>query len=301
MVNIQKVREWQAHEGAVYSVIRWGAEELVSGGADRLLRRWDAATGRLMQQWGPFSGAPFVVRAAGNEIIAGLFKAGLVVVDATAPQLLAHWDKRVSVFAVSEPFRRHVWVGMSQGYVMQWDLDEHQPREIFQLGRDSWRSVVVFDDMIWVGSSRGMMAVISPDGRLLSHWSAHQGAVFSILPIGPDQLLTAGKDGRIRRWRTATLPPTMEEEQTAHTRPIHVLAPWADYLVSGAQDKSIKIWRLAPLRSVRTIHPSFSQAAHRFSVNTVAAVSADRFVSAGEDRTIKVWAQMPSDADDTSA
>ncbi len=285
---VQRAAHWQAHQGAVYSLDILPNGELVSGGGDGLVIRWDLKSQQPIRKWGPFSGAPFVVRSVGTEIYAGLFRRGLVVLDAKAPQLIAYWDKRVSVFAISQPVGPHLWIGMSQGYLMQWNLESHEPAAIYQVGNHSWRSVEVVNDTIWAGNSQGELLIINQNGKPLFLGRIHQKAIFAFHAT-PGFVASASHDRQIQLWDPHfESAPKLTKQLQGHTRGVLTVTQWQKWLISGSQDKSIKIWDTTSGKAIRTIHPIFSSSAHQYAINALASTQ-HFFVAGSEDRSISLW------------
>ena len=55
------------------------------------------------------------------------------------------------------------------------------------------------------------------------------------------------------------------------------------YIVSGSEDKLIKVWRLDNLECVKTID------GHKDTINSIIAINDSQIISASVDKTIKVW------------
>lgn len=133
-----------------------------------------------------------------------------------------------------------------------------------------------------------------PKGNLAKTLTGHQGAV-TITAIAPDgQTIVSGSDDQtIKLWdiKTGNLLRTL----TGHTGSIRTLAigfasaqsaiaPDCQYLVSGSDDKTIKIWHWETGELRQTL------LGHEQTVRTMAVhPNGQTIVSGSDDKTIKFW------------
>ena len=77
-------------------------------------------------------------------------------------------------------------------------------------------------------------------------WKAHDGPVRDIVFIDGDKVASGGDDGRVKLWER--IEGRLLISLLGHTRGITCLAyhSGARILVSGSEDKTIKVWRPVP-------------------------------------------------------
>ena len=119
--------------------------------------------------------------------------------------------------------------------------------------------------------------------------NAHSAAVWCITTVpGADDLITGGgrNDPTVKVWRRANASADYLcfETLAGHTGGVRSVAVMADgRIVSGSEDKNVKIWSLVTKSCVDTLM------GHSGSVAGVAVLPYNELVSGSHDKTLKIW------------
>ncbi len=269
--------------------------KIVSAGADRTLKVWDAVSGKVLHELGPQKAA----------VTAALFSPdGKLIASAGGDKIVRLWDA-----ATGQPLRT---CEGHQGPITTLDFSPDSKR-LASGGAD--RSVHLWE--VATGKPAlppiAMPAVVaalafSPDGKELAiggidhsvtildaatgkqqhRWVAHSDAV-TCLAYSPDgqYLATGGADGALQVWLCAT-PGVAAIRMTSHAGPVSMVAFRKDnqHLVSGGSDQVVRLWKIEgnAAKELQTFK------GHKDWVTAV-GFSRDGFhvVSASVDKSIKVW------------
>jgi WD40 repeat protein/transcriptional regulator with XRE-family HTH domain len=284
------------HAAAVHAVaFSKDNRTLVSVGDDRLVRRWDVATGTMV-------GTP----SAGHEdVVEGLVVSpdGRMIVSGGDDDVVRRWDAATGA-PIGEPLRGHdasvktiamtpdgviVSAGLDHT-VRRWDADTGEP-----LG-DPMRG---HEDSVWsvAASADGRLIVSgSPDGTV-RRWDAATGA-----PVGQplragavrdvavshdhSMIVSAGDDGLVRRWDAAT-GALIGQPLAGHTERVEAVAivPNGRTIVSAGRDRTVRLWDTATGAPIG--EPLLG---HTDQVRFI-AVSRDgtRIATGSRDQSVRIW------------
>eukprot|EP00435_Cladocopium_sp_Y103_P017077 s2879_g4.t1 len=123
--------------------------------------------------------------------------------------------------------------------------------------------------------------------RILSGHQRRAGVdgVLAMVVMEGDQLISAGRDGRIIVWKdgveVADLKGHGEGIQGTNVHVVSSLATDGRSLISGGWDKTVRLWENQSQKSV--------MAGHDIAVNAVAGLSSGDIVSGSGDQSIGIW------------
>ncbi|PVD38772.1 hypothetical protein C0Q70_01395 [Pomacea canaliculata] len=111
---------------------------------------------------------------------------------------------------------------------------------------------------------------------------------------------TASKDNSVRVWRFHPDAGniTCIAVGQGHTQAVHSVAfskLSSNFLVSGSEDSTLKLWSLPPVAKldsdhITTLHTISTECAHEKDINFVTVAPNDKFIaSASQDKTAKLW------------
>ncbi len=149
-----------------------------------------------------------------------------------------------------------------------------------------------------VGANDGLVRVLEPvllneTATIQAHPTApgpadrHTGCTAAAYHPRKPVLITGGKDGHLRLWRTDDRHRLLLE-LPAHQAAIYRIAfsPDGARFATAARDKSCLIWDAADLDPI--VRLDRAAGGHAHSVNT-ALWAGDVLVTAGDDRTVRAW------------
>jgi WD40 repeat protein len=269
--------------GAVHAVAFSPDGKLLGAGlADGSIHLFDLATGKesraLTGHTGTVAGLTFTPK---GELVSGSADKTVRIwaVAEAKPRLTLEQGGAVAALAVSKDGIR-VAAGGPEKVVKIWDLADGKPAATIatpaaatsvSFGPDGTRLAVAGGD--------GRARLYDLQGRLLEFF-VHDGPVLAVA-YHPDgkQILSAGADKTARPWPVSLL------WQGLHAGAVRqAIFARNERIVSGGDDKTIKVWNLADGKLLRSI------AAHEGPVTGVSVSSeAGKIASVGADKTLKVW------------
>ena len=249
--GVELARTIVGHGGVVVSIaFDSSGQTLASGGGNKVVKLWEAATGRLLHTLEGHKG-----------IVWGLAfdPSGLTLASASGDKTVKLWEA-------------------ATGRLLR-TLEGH----------DSEINSVAYDPSgLTLASASGDKTVKlweAATGRLLRTLEEHQNHVYGVAYDPSGRLLaSASTDKTVKLWEAATgrLLRTLE----AHESYVYGVAydPSGRLLASGSGDKTVKLWEAATGRLLRTLK------GHTSSVDAVAFSSDRRFLaSKSGDGSLRVW------------
>ncbi|MBD9527590.1 TIR domain-containing protein [Paracoccus sp. PAR01] len=289
----------RGHEGGVWSaVFSPDGARVASGGADGMLRIWDAGSGAPLAE--PLRGHQSWITSVafspdGKRIVTGGFDSTLRMWDAaTGAQLgLPMRGHAGGVWSVAfAPNGARIASGSADGTVRLWDTAMGLQQGAPMRGHKGLVLSVAF-------APDGLSLVSGGEDGTLRRWDTtsgaplgdaiqgRQGRVWTV-SFSPDgaRIVSGGDDGSLRLWAAATGAP-QGEPMHEHSGQVYRAAFSADgtRIVSGSEDGTLRLWDAAsgaplgePLRG------------HQGAVWSVAfSPDGSRILGGGEDGSLRIW------------
>ena len=152
-------------------------------------------------------------------------------------------------------------------------------------GSDSVWSMTAWDGRLISGHGSGKLRVWDlATGACEQVLEGHTGSVVSGLAVIGSALASGSQDMSIKLWAMGQAGPwTCERTLLGHIGGVPSLAGWQGKVLSGSEDRTIRVW------DVETGAHDATLAGHTSMVCGL-AVHGDRLFSASRDGTIRVWA-----------
>ena len=245
----RKEKEISGHAGAIYTCTSEG-NSIYTGSGDKYVARWNSETG---------------------------------IQDKFAIQ----FDE--SVYSICFLSKRRLVVGLSNGHLHIFDLDENKEVKFF-----TQHTKAIFSCAF--NACKQQFYVADADGNL-SVWSSETLSLLIYLPLDAgkirdiavnqtgENIAMACQDGTIRVFETSFFNEihTLNAHKNGTTALLfHPTNP--DQLISGGKDALLKLWE------VNTESCLLEIPAHNFAIYSIQALNEGQtIVTASRDKTIKVW------------
>ena len=250
------------HTSRVWSVaFSPDGRRIVSGSFDNTLRIWDAATGKPIGA--PLQGHTDSVRSVaispdGRRIVSGSFDNTLRLWDAASgkpigPSLQGHsgWVNSVAF----SPDGRRIVSGSGDNTLRLWDAATGKPIGPPLQGHTEWVQSVAF-------SPDGRRIVSGSNDKTLRIWDARtdtvrvvmlqpvgkpiatgQGGVPKLIQLKNEEVISAGYDATLRRWREGKAVGDGKPIATGDFSVLSLVELRNGELISGGSDGSLRRWR----------------------------------------------------------
>jgi len=284
------------HEGAVTSVAYSpDGKYLLTGGEDRTVKLWDAATGKEVRTFeghrGPVTSVAF--SPDGNLALSGSTDGTLRLWDIAMGRQLQATDGlgwKITSVAFS-PNGRVVASAADDNKVKLWQVPNVQP--VRSLAGHGWRVTSV------AFSPDGNYSLSGSEDDSVKLWDVTRGqevrsfrnglANVMCVAFSPDGHtgLSGGRDKLVKLWNLNTGRELLR--LIGHKQPVRSVAFSRDgrYAISGSEDNTVKVWDLSTGQEFRTYRD------HNAAVTSVAVSPNGRtLASASADGTVKLW-QLP--------
>lgn len=294
-------------QAGLVRALAWSGDggKLATGGEDRVLRLWDAATGRLVQR----------LEGHAEAILAlSWSRDGARIASAGRDDTVRVWD------AATGRLLRRLPVPTGGVRALAWDRDGRR------LGAAAGTEILIFDPLAArvLATLRGHTEFVSSlawspdesrivsggDDRSVRVWDAvtakpihrfngHTGWVNAVAwaPEG-DQIASVGQDGTLRLWDAAIGSPLAT--RTGADGGAALALSWSpdgrSFLTAG-EDRDLTVWNASDVHRIRTLR------GHRATVRSAAwSPDGSQLASADDEGTVKLWsATMPADGTQTLA
>ena len=245
-----------AHEGGATHVA-WSpsGKELFSSGADKLIRQWDATSGKLLRTLSglPAAATSLACDRSGQQLLAAcgdqqlrLWKWDGSSTDGSelAPHQVIDAPAIVRSIALAGDGKQ-ILTGGDDGQVRLADRASGKEIERFAGHLGPVTNVAISADGKSILST-GADRTVRRFGRTLLHVAAGHPRI-TALAIAPDatQAITGGSAGEVAVWSLADLSPVRNFPGGAGPIRAVAVAPRGDLLAAGGDDSHLRIWRTA--------------------------------------------------------
>ncbi|PSM32187.1 WD40 repeat domain-containing protein [Haliangium sp. UPWRP_2] len=281
------------HQDAVYSAkYSPDGRRLLTAGADKIARIWDAETGRLHVALSGHTGSIFstnyspdgqLVVTAGKDTTARLW-------DAATGQIrfeLTGHSGPVSMATFSPDGRRVVTASWDKT-VRIWDVALGKPLFVLRGHREDTFSALFSRDgrrLITAGLDKEAILWDGLTGKVLRRFKGHQQRLYSA-EFSPDgqHIVTASTDRTARIWDADT--GKCVAELVGHSDGLNgaSYSPDGQHIVTYSPDKTARVWQASNGRLVVELK------GHRSSVVSAAySTDSHRILTTSEDGTARLW------------
>ncbi len=295
------------HKGPVYTLCKAPAgNSFFSGSGDGTLVRWriGAIDGEVLARTNE---AIYSAHLHGNDLIFIGTEAGAIhVIELRTAREIHHFTvHRKGIFRFISIGPDRIACAAGDGSLSIWDIRKMADRWQVELYRqiplieEKLRDLEISDngDRLVIAGGDGQLRILGTNGfNEIGSIGAHpgtaqprgiQGASSVVFHPSKPVLISGGKDGHLRFWRTDR-ENTLLQEIAAHKGAIYQIAfdQAGSLCATGSRDGTIKIW------DARTFDPLFrmdrGKHGHTHSVNSLLWM--DRYlVSASDDRSVRCW------------
>ncbi len=287
------------HKGAITALaFNAAGTQLASVGVDRMLRYWNTATGQIVATVGAHIGSV-------NGLVINPGTAGAITVGddgflkiwsptPVASKTLPGHASTIRALAMTTDNASY-YTASDDRTVRQFGLAAAKETRSLTGPLANIVSVATHPNNTFIAAGTADSRVFlwnNTDGKVLTNWLAHAGAVTSV-QVQPQvtQLMSAGGDGLVKFWAAPALAPRI----LTHADAVLAVATSVDgkKIVTGSTDKIVRIFD----STKQALEKQF--AGHTGPVTAV-ALSANLLLlaSGGADNTVRIWNQATAKESD---
>ncbi len=288
------------HQGGTTS-LSFSANNLIlaSVGADRTLRYWEVASGKLLATIGAHTAGVNAVTINPNNTAVytagddGNLKFWALPPPAPAKTLPGH-GAPIRVLAMTADYAAY-YTGSDDRTVRHFTIAGGKEVRALAGPASGISSVATHPANTFIAAGTLDSRVFlwnNTDAKVLANWLAHAGPVHSVqVNAAGTQLMTAGADGLAKFWALpAVLPRSIPHPDAVLAA---VASPDGKKLFTGASDKLVRIWNTTNLAMEKQF------VGHTGPVTAVAvSPNLQILASGGADNTIRVWNQATAKESD---
>ena len=296
-LTIQKIQQFEGHEGAIYSLqYNKSLNKIYSAGFDDIIVEWDLddpknfkAIAKLQTKTISLLYVPEL-----NWLITGQSDGGVHIIDLNQKKeihyLKVHQDM---IFALCFRIESNtLYIGSGDGNISMWQIKGMNLLKKVDLKSKKIRTIQTVNDVLHIGCGDGTIKLLDYSSLDLKHTILGHRADFSVNTISftPNKkhMISGSRDGHLNIYNLEK-DIELEKRIPAHNFAIYdiVFSPDKQFYASASRDKSIKIWDAQTFKFIMKIDFS-SHKGHTASVNSILWVN-DRLITTGDDRKIIVW------------
>lgn len=263
-----------------------------TGGYDRTVRLWDAATGEPRATWGGHAGGVTTLAFTpdGKTLATGGADHEVRLWDAATGGVVHTWaDHAAAVRAVAfAPDGKTLATAAEDGAVRLWRTADGRPAgPAAELPDDPPTALGYAADgrTLFAGTAGGRLLALHPaNGQVRGVvGEAHAAGVTAVLPAAGGRLLTASLDGTVAAWVPGRLDLAGTALAVGGPVAAVALSPDGRTLAAGGAGGVIRLWDAATGAERGTL------AGHAGGVTALAFAAGGVLVSAGADERLRVW------------
>lgn len=292
------IHDLKGHVSPVTSLVFPSETAMISGGRDKVLNTWDLTSGKLKETLPVFEVIEgmalceeLVVTAGDKGVLRAWDKASNKCVQQQDPPAL----KREFVNLIS--YKSGILAVTFDQNILIYNKELEVEKNLIGYNDEIIDIKSAFEGHLALATNSEQIRIVNQDSLATSILSGHSGTVLSI-DTNPEHnlLASSSKDCSVIIWKCDEGSYTQVATLTGHTSSVSGVAwshlPENILLVSVSSDLTLKLWQPAK-GNVDKLHKTkcvYTIKAHEKDINCVTVSPNDKFIITGSlDKTAKVW------------
>ncbi|HRK18082.1 MAG TPA: WD40 repeat domain-containing protein, partial [Hyphomicrobiaceae bacterium] len=280
-----------AHDGALVALAHTNGSRIVTVGADRTLRVWDATAGAPLRTVALTDGPASSVAVDGDTAVTSHGDGTIALWDIEAGRRLGSYKSgaaSVTATAIFDKGARFASAG-GDGRIQLWERQALSgPVSVTEAHAGAVTSLARFearDGLLTGGADKALKLFGATGLQSIRRYRGHRGAVTHIDSVAGGSLLASGDDdGQLRFWSIAS--QRLIRKISAHDGAMTALriSPRTDVVATAGADGILKLWDARRGRLIASAKPQGGR------IRGLAFVDGGRrLLSGSEDGRIRSW------------